>query len=334
MMMPLGGPAPVAPGRFPDLANLPTMVAAAELDPHAIAPAGKPIAIPSGVIGGGTELAHTQIAPLGDTPFDSSPPTMPAEQAFQMPPAPGVVTPRPMVSAGYPVMSAEMRSQIEIGATVFPSDGPGPAPMGGPGMAMDPSALHANGYPAAPPGGPFAPATPPGMPMSGAFPGAHGGAPGMSGAFPGAQGGPMSGAFPGAHSGAPGMPMSGAFPGAHGGPMSGAFPGAQGGGHGPMSGAFPGAQGGGHGPMSGAFPGAHGGAPPITGAMGTPSPMDPQLAASMMSPVGSQYPLKDWTADAAAKVRVLPPWLLGLLFIAALGVALSLTIFIARMLAR
>jgi hypothetical protein len=51
-----------------------------------------------------------------------------------------------------------------------------------------------------------------------------------------------------------------------------------------------------------------------------------------MSPVGAQYPMRDWTAAAAAKVRVLPPWLLGVLFIGALGIALTLTIIIARML--
>jgi hypothetical protein len=58
---------------------------------------------------------------------------------------------------------------------------------------------------------------------------------------------------------------------------------------------------------------------------------DPQRAASLMSPVGEHYPAQvDWSAAAAAKARAVPPWLLALLFIGAIGVALALTIAIAR----
>ena len=52
----------------------------------------------------------------------------------------------------------------------------------------------------------------------------------------------------------------------------------------------------------------------------------------MMSPVGQQYPERvDWSAAAAAKARAVPPWLLAILFIAAIGGALALTIVIARL---
>ena len=59
-------------------------------------------------------------------------------------------------------------------------------------------------------------------------------------------------------------------------------------------------------------------------------PIDPQRAANMMSPVGQYYPENvDWDAAAALPARAVPPWLLAVLFIAALGVALTLTILIA-----
>jgi serine/threonine protein kinase len=58
---------------------------------------------------------------------------------------------------------------------------------------------------------------------------------------------------------------------------------------------------------------------------------DPQRAASVMSPVGEHYSGHvDWTAAAAAKARAVPPWLLAILFIGAIGVALALTIAIAK----
>jgi hypothetical protein len=58
---------------------------------------------------------------------------------------------------------------------------------------------------------------------------------------------------------------------------------------------------------------------------------DPQRAASVMSPVGEHYPGQvDWSAAAAAKARAVPPWLLAIFFLGAIGVALGLTIVIAR----
>jgi hypothetical protein len=61
--------------------------------------------------------------------------------------------------------------------------------------------------------------------------------------------------------------------------------------------------------------------------------IDPQRAANMMSPVGQHYPEHvDWGAAAAARARAVPPWLLVVLFVAALGIALALTIVIAKLL--
>jgi hypothetical protein len=55
-------------------------------------------------------------------------------------------------------------------------------------------------------------------------------------------------------------------------------------------------------------------------------------AAYVASPVGPAYPQTDWAAAAALPVRVVPPWALALLFVAALGVALGITFAIALLL--
>jgi hypothetical protein len=61
-------------------------------------------------------------------------------------------------------------------------------------------------------------------------------------------------------------------------------------------------------------------------------PSDAQRAANLMSPVGQQYPEQiDWSAAASARARAVPPWLLALLFVGAIGVALILTIMIAKL---
>jgi serine/threonine-protein kinase len=60
-------------------------------------------------------------------------------------------------------------------------------------------------------------------------------------------------------------------------------------------------------------------------------PQPVQHAAHMMSPVGQQYPQQvDWAEAAAAPTRALPPWMMIALFIAAIGVALVLTIIVAK----
>ncbi|MBA3453433.1 MAG: protein kinase [Deltaproteobacteria bacterium] len=56
-----------------------------------------------------------------------------------------------------------------------------------------------------------------------------------------------------------------------------------------------------------------------------------QHAANIMSPVGQQYPQQvDWAEAAAAPARSLPTWMMIALFMAAIGVALVLTIVIAK----
>ncbi|MEJ7603056.1 MAG: serine/threonine-protein kinase [Kofleriaceae bacterium] len=59
---------------------------------------------------------------------------------------------------------------------------------------------------------------------------------------------------------------------------------------------------------------------------------DPQHAANVASPVGQHYGEQvDWDAAAAAPARAIPPWMLGLLFLAAIAVALGITIAIAKL---
>jgi hypothetical protein len=59
---------------------------------------------------------------------------------------------------------------------------------------------------------------------------------------------------------------------------------------------------------------------------------DPQRAANLLSPVGQQYPEQvDWAAAAASRARAVPPWLLAILFVGAIGIALALTVIVARL---
>jgi serine/threonine-protein kinase len=60
-------------------------------------------------------------------------------------------------------------------------------------------------------------------------------------------------------------------------------------------------------------------------------PNDPNRAMDMASPVGHQNPMQvDWAAAANAPARAMPPWMLALLFVGALGGALLITILIAQ----
>jgi hypothetical protein len=53
--------------------------------------------------------------------------------------------------------------------------------------------------------------------------------------------------------------------------------------------------------------------------------------AEMASPVGPQYPGGvDWAAAAGRPARAMPPWMLAVLFVGALGGALLITILIAQ----
>jgi serine/threonine-protein kinase len=57
----------------------------------------------------------------------------------------------------------------------------------------------------------------------------------------------------------------------------------------------------------------------------------PSHAANVMSPVGDHYPQQvDWAAAAAQPAKAIPPWMLAVLFVGAIGIALTLTIVIAK----
>ena len=60
--------------------------------------------------------------------------------------------------------------------------------------------------------------------------------------------------------------------------------------------------------------------------------IEPERAANTMTPGGDPQPNADWTTAAALPVKAVPPWKLAVFFIGALGVALTLTIMLARML--
>jgi serine/threonine-protein kinase len=61
------------------------------------------------------------------------------------------------------------------------------------------------------------------------------------------------------------------------------------------------------------------------------APFDPGAAASLMSPVGEQYPQTDWERAAQMSAKAMPPWKLAVLFIAVVGGALLLTLLIAKL---
>jgi eukaryotic-like serine/threonine-protein kinase len=255
-------------GRFPDLANLPTMIADPDPEPDAAggpaAGAGRADALPP-------ELARTQIAPplsmgLSGPPSPSGPSGPPGPLAhgaangaspYLAASGPPMQPPQ-QAPQGYPVMSSQLSAQIATGASVFPSEHRGGPP-----------------HPSAPPSGP--PVAPYSVPSS---------------------------------------PPHGA-PAFHGGPSPGQGPGP------------------GPGGLADGYPQM---APPrmADGGPGQPFPrdgnfMDPGRAGNMMSPVGQQYPEHvDWGAAAAARARAVPPWLLAVLFVGAIGIALTLTIVIAR----
>jgi eukaryotic-like serine/threonine-protein kinase len=281
-----------ASGRFPDLANLPTVIGGAEpvmltpppgaseptgaLPAHArtqIAqmPGAPPDAAaahhaPPGASGGPLPGMPPPHAPRPQSP--SSPPQMPYAQGYPQANPPGF-------PQGYPVLNAQLSEQIATGATVFPSEPPRgssshPGPMTPPGM--QPPGM------ASPPGmQPPGMASPPGMQPPGMQP------PGM--APPGMA--PPGMAPPGMAS-PPGMP-----------------------------------------PLRGSEPGGYPLQPPR---MPDGSVLDAQRAANLMSPVGQQYPDQvDWGLMAESRARAVPPWLLAALFIGAIGIATALTVLIARL---
>ena len=279
LALPAPPPGPVVPvrpsgmppsGRFPDLANLPTMIADPDPDdapaeasgvppaaagfgnaPTAVAPPSvRPAATgfanaPTGLASElPPELARTQIAPLqmghGGNPPAGYPVRL--EPNGARPQASSSGPPNQPVPQGYPVLNAQLSAQIATGASVFPSEQRGSQPHQAPA-----------GPQGVPPPAPYAAPRPP------------------------EPGGPLEG-YPQL---APPQRVPDSGPGQ----------------------AIP-------------HPG---------------NPHDPQRAANVMSPVGQQFPEHvDWAAAAASRARAVPPWLLAILFVGALGIALVLTIVIAR----
>ena len=57
---------------------------------------------------------------------------------------------------------------------------------------------------------------------------------------------------------------------------------------------------------------------------------DPNRAANVASPVGPGYPQQDWETAAAKPAKAVPPWMFAILFVVGFGIALMLTIVIAK----
>ena len=69
---------------------------------------------------------------------------------------------------------------------------------------------------------------------------------------------------------------------------------------------------------------------PPRGQFGDAQPFNPTAAASLMSPVGDQYPQTDWERAAALPARALAPWQLAALFVGVVGGALLITLLLAK----
>jgi serine/threonine-protein kinase len=308
-----------ASGRFPDLANLPTVVAGAE--PLAILsppPSPSPMARPGQPPAAGPSAltaanAKTRVVAL------ASPSGMPVSGAAAGPAdapsaaASGAVSgaashasngglpgmPPPASNGGLPGMPPPRGAPLRPHSSSA-SPGPGPRHQPGPGYPVlnaELSAQIATGatvFPSEPPRGSAphvgGPSSAPGAAMSGA-----------------PTSGPAASTLPG--SGAP-LPIG--LPGQVN-PLGATLPAGSAG--------LPGT------------PGPRGseslptGYPMASGAM-----FDPQRAADLMSPVGQQYGERvDWEGAAAGRARAVPPWLLAALFVGAIGIALALTIVVARL---
>ena len=382
-------------GRFPNLANLPTVIAGAE--PMVVTPPPSPVPpLPSpGPAAALPAHARTQIVQL--PPGASGAPPGAAQGPAQGPaagrpaagrpaagppngarlPAGAVPSPRPQsgsppaplaqdapppgVPGGYPVMNAQLSAQIATGATVFPSE---PPRTGAPHAGPSGSAAPGSGMPPGPPGSGMQPGSemqpgPPGsgmpmgpsgsgMPMGPSGSGMQSGPPGSGMPMgPSGSGMPMGPSGSGMQSGPPGsgMPMGPSGPGMQSGPPGSGMP------MGPPGSAMPHGSGMPMGPPGSAMPhgsgmppgppgpGPRGSEPGVAPGMSGGYPMspdgrafDPQHAADLMSPVGQQYPENvDWDAAAAGRARAVPPWMLAVLFIGAIGIALALTIVVARL---
>ncbi|HLL24589.1 MAG TPA: hypothetical protein VK427_20800, partial [Kofleriaceae bacterium] len=128
------GMSKVSSGRFPDLSNLPTMIAEPDPETPPPAPPPQPELAPTAIAGPIVEPDHGSTRGDPDaqtrvevyTPVPSGPHAMPLgtpdgppSQPVARQSAPHLA--RPSIPMGYPVMDKEMRGQMAAGATVFPS---------------------------------------------------------------------------------------------------------------------------------------------------------------------------------------------------------------------
>ena len=305
-------------GRFPDLANLPTMISAGEAlqpDADSFAPAPTEI-VPVPPASSFPPAAPPRMPPPAAGAFASAPTNLvppPPANAFANAPT-DLVQPPPNAFANAPTSlaprlppSAFANAPTNVAVPLIPMVDPGPPPVRPSGSAFDnaptniaPSPL--GGYPVMnaqlsaqiatgasvfPSGPSGASARTPSRGTEPTNPSSHHSAAHVLGS------GPIS--DPGGAFDSSGMPVSGAF-----------------GLHGSNGYAEQRNDSGGYQPSSDGL-------------------SDVQRAANLMSPVGQSYPQKiDWAAAAATRARAVPPWLLGLLFVAAIGIALALTIVLAR----
>ncbi|MBP6630185.1 MAG: protein kinase [Kofleriaceae bacterium] len=165
-------------------------------------------------------------------------------------------------------------------------------------------------------------------------------------------GGAAAGAWPGptASGGYPQAPVAhgGGYPDPNA-PNSGGYPAPNSGGYpAPNSGGYPAPNSGGYpAPNSGGYPAPNSGGYPAPNSGGYPAPGGPQperpsgdlvypprplpTAANLVSPAPHGYYGDQRLADVAQReVKPVPPWLLGVLFAGALGLALGLTVLIAK----
>ena len=278
----------------------------------------------------------TQLAPSDAVPM---PPPPPGQVGPQSPPvamaAPSAATsasgPRPASPPGMPP-SGRFPDLANLPTVIAGADPPVPVPP----SPTAPAALPAHArtqiaaMPAAASGtsAPGAPAGPPGYPVLG----------GSAGLGPGDGGGPLPGMPPlRPQSASVPPPLAQGYPVlnaqlseqiATGATVFPSEPPRGGAPHpGPPMPASP--------PARGSEPGRppDGYLPPLPSDGGMPGGMsDAQRAAGVMSPVGQQYPEHiDWASVAASRARVVPPWLLAALFIGAIGIALALTVVVARL---
>jgi serine/threonine-protein kinase len=315
--LPAPPPGPAAPkipagmppsGRFPDLANLPTMIAEPEPPANAShAASGDP-----GFTEVPTDLLPSSVPPAASG-FTDAPTDLALSGALH---AAGGLANAPTALANAP-LSALAGTQVA------------PLPMGKPGHAQPPSAYPGRAQPNGGPGlgahaSPQVSIPPASIPQGYPVMNAQLSAQIATGAtvFPSDHRGNQP--QPAPLSAPPAVPPSAPHPGPRSPEPSG------------MHDSYPQMAPPARVPDSGPAPAHHGNlggslGNNLTGNFGG-SFSDPQRAANVMSPGTPPYlGSTPWAAATFSRVRAAPPWLLALLFVGALGIALALTIVIARL---